>query len=158
MSTQAHDESRSLLILSDAEREGLLTLLQGVPAESLAEVHRVHGADLRALAERLKRLGSGLPDRPQVFPVEAEEGAPVIEELFIDESGRFQMAAEDLEDFLPFLRDHEVRVDLEESGAFRSGESFYAYGRLAHPYDIQTVASLYRTWRLAHAGRATATA
>ena len=156
MSAQARHESSYTLILSGAEREGLLMVLRTVPAQTLAEAHRTQGDDLRGLAERLERLDPNLPARPQAIPVEAEEGAPVIEELYIDESGRFQMTEEDLEGFLPFLRDHEVSVEVEAKSAFRSGGSSYAYGRLAHPYDIQTVASLHRTWRLAHMGRATA--
>ena len=158
MSAQARQESNYMLILSGVEREALLTVLRRASAETLAEAHRAQGADLNALAERLERLDPNLPARSQAIPVEAEEGVPLIEELYIDESGRFQMTEEDLEDFLPFLRDHEVCVDLEAKSAFRSGGSSYAYGRLAHPYDIQTVGSLYRTWRLAHLGRATAMA
>jgi hypothetical protein len=32
-----------------------------------------------------------------------------------------------------FLRDHEVRVELESAQAFRSGGEAYGYGRLIHP-------------------------
>jgi hypothetical protein len=64
------------------------------------------------------------------------------------------MTATDLGDFIPFLRDHEVRVDVEPGDAFRSGGAAYGYGRLVHPYDIDSVAALYRTWRQAQGSRA----
>jgi hypothetical protein len=63
------------------------------------------------------------------------------------------MAAADLEDFLPFLRDREVPVDVETTDAFRSGGEAYCYGRLLHPYDADTVSTLYRTWKLAQGSR-----
>ena len=67
--------------------------------------------------------------------------------LFIDEQGRFQMPSEDLESFLGFLRENEIRGRVETPDAFRSGKKSYSYGRLLHLYDADSVDRLYRTWK-----------
>jgi hypothetical protein len=160
MSAQVLQQTTYTLTLSDQERDDLLALLRRAFAESRVEVHRTHTPDfrdlvvgqaavLRGLVEKLERA---LPDQGRVSPatpVALAEEMPVIDDLFIDDQGRFQMAAADLEDFLPFLRDHEVRVETEPASAFQSGGVAYGYGRLVHPYDAESVSPLYRTWRLA---------
>lgn len=159
MSAHVAQQSRYSLILSDAERDGLLALLRQAFGEARVEAHRTHTPDfrdlvigqqavIRALVEKLERLVPESMRAPApAFGIEAE--GPLVEELAIDGVGRFQMAAADLEDFLPFLRDHEVRVEVENSEAFRSGGEAYGYGRLVHPYDADSVRALFRTWKLA---------
>ena len=63
----------------------------------------------------------------------------MIDELYIDEEGRFQMAAADLEEFIRFLRDHEVRVDVETADVFRSGGGPTATAGSLHLYDADSV-------------------
>lgn len=166
MSAQVVQQSSYTLTLSDQERNSLLALLRQAFAVSRVEVHRTHTPDfrelvldeqiaIRSLIERLERLCPDSMGETSAIPVPLETEAPLIDALYIDEGGRFQMAAADLEDFLPFLRDHEVRVELETADAFRSGGETYGYGQLVHPYDADTVCDLYRTWKQAR-GRRTA--
>ena len=161
MSAQVSQQSRYTLTLSDQERESLLGLVQQALADARVAAHRTHTPDYRALiigqavllrelVEKLGRLGPDRPAAPTEIPVAIAGEAPVIDELYIDEEGRFQMAAAELDDFIPFLRDHEVRVDVEAAEAFRAGGAAYGYGRLAHSYDADSVAALYKTWRQAH--------
>jgi hypothetical protein len=165
MSAQVLQQTSYTLTLSGQERDALLGLLRQAFTETRVEAHRTHSPNfrelvlgqeslIRDLVEKLEHLG---PDQAAASPairIEIEEETPVIDELYIDGGGRFQMAAADLEDFIPFLRDHEVCVDVEAADAFRSGGAPYGYGRLAHPYDIDSVAALYRTWRQAQGSRA----
>lgn len=163
MLAQVLQQSSYTLTLSGQERDSLLGLLRQALGESRVEAHRTHTPDfrdlvldqqaiIRALVEKVERLG---PDRIGVSPeapVGIEEGA-VIGDLYINDEGRFQMAAADLEDFLRFLRDHEVGVVIETVDAFRSGGEAYGYGRLLHLYDADSVTTLYRTWRQAQGTR-----
>lgn len=164
MSTQVRQQSCYTLTLSGQERDGLLTLLRRAFAEARVEAHRTHTPDfrelvlgqeagLRSLIDRLEQLCPDESAGTLEVPVAMEEEVPLIDDLYIDEGGRFQMAAADLEDFLPFLRDHEVRVELATAEAFRSGGEVYGYGRLVHPYDTDSVRALYRTWKQAHVAR-----
>jgi hypothetical protein len=164
MSAQVLQQLSYTLTLSDQERDSLLGLLRQAFAETRVEAHRTHTpgfrelvlgqqALVRSLVEKLEHLGPDQPAASPVFPFESKEDAPVIDDLYIDECGRFQMAAADLDDFIPFLRDHEVRVDVDVADAFRSGGTPYSYGRIVHAYDIVSVAALYRTWRRAQGSR-----
>jgi hypothetical protein len=157
MSAQDRKQSTYTVTLSDQERDGLLGLLRQTFAETRVEAHRTHTPNFRGLVlgqealvrgliEKLERLG---PDQPAASPkilIEIEQEGPVIDARYIDGGGRFQMAAAELEDFIPFLRDNEVRVDVETKDAFRSGGVAYSYGRLVHPYDTDSVGALYKTW------------
>jgi hypothetical protein len=159
MSTQVLQQSRHTLTLSGEERETLLELLRKTLGEVRIEVHRTHTpsfresvlcheALIRTLIEKLERPG---PDQSESSPRirgGIEEGASLIEELYIDEGGRFQMSTEDLEGFIRFLRDNEVRVEEETADAFHSGGKAYGYGRLLHLFDADSVSTLYRTWKL----------
>lgn len=162
MSAQVLQQSSYILSLSDEERDGLLGLLRQALGESRVEAHRTHTPDFRTLVlsqqavirlliEKLEGLRPGRPGAAEA--VYAEEEAPLIDPLYIDDAGRFQMAAADLEGFLPFLRDHEVRVELEAAESFRSGGIAYGYGRLVHPYDVDSVCEMYRAWKQAQGGR-----
>ena len=164
MSAQVVQQSSYMLTLSDQERDALLGLLKQAFAEARVEAHRTHTPDfrdqvlgqqavIRGLLERVERLSPEPMGVSAAIPAGIEVDAPVSDELYIDDEGRFQMAATDLEDFLPFLRDHEVRVDVETANAFRSGGEAYGYGRLVHPYEANSVCTLYRTWRLAQGSR-----
>jgi hypothetical protein len=73
----------------------------------------------------------------------------VAEVVYIDDEGRFQMAAEDLGDFIQYLQNNKVRVEAEASDAFHSGGKAYGYGRLLHLFDADLVGSLYRSWKAA---------
>lgn len=76
-------------------------------------------------------------------------------DIFIDELGGFQLPVEELTDFVPYLRDHEVPCDVEESGTFRAAGRAYGLGRLQHLYDVDTTLALYQTWsQTAREGRA----
>lgn len=160
MSAQIFQSSSYTLGLSDRERDFLLGLLRQAHGESRVEAHRTHTPDfrelvlgqesvIRSLIERLERIRPEPSGGSPAMPIAIGEEAPLIDPLYIDEGGRFQMTAVDLEDFLPFLRDHEVRVELEAAEAFRSGGEAYGYGRLVHPYDADSVRALYRTWKQA---------
>lgn len=75
-------------------------------------------------------------------------------DIFIDESGGFQLPAEELTGFVTYLRDHEVPCDLVETGTFRADGRAYGLVRLHHLYDVDTTLTLYRAWSpLAHEGR-----
>jgi len=165
MSAQVLQQSSHTLNLSGEERDSLLGLLRQALGEARVEVHRTHTpafrdsvlaqeAVIRALIEKLERLR---PDQTEVsprIPAGIEEGSPVPDVVYIDEQGRFQMATEDLEDFIRFLRDNEVRVEAEAADAFQSVGKTYGYGRLLHLFDADLVHTLYRTWKQAQGSRA----
>ena len=168
MSAQVLQQPSYTLTLSVQERDCLLGLLRQAFGESRVEAHRTHTPDFRdlvldqqavfrTLVDKVERLG---PDRvglsPEV-PVGIEERA-LFDDLYVNDEGRFQMAAADLEDFIRFLRDHEVGVEVETADAFCSGGDAYGYGRLLHLYDVDSVITLYRTWKRAQGSRAAATA
>lgn len=164
MSVQVLQQSSYTLTLSGEERDVLLGLLRPTLGEARVEVHRTHTpafrdavlgheAGIRALIEKLERL---CPDRAAVSTRTStgiEEVSPMPDAVYIDEEGRFQMAAEELEGFIRFLRDNEVRVEMETADAFRSGGTAYGYGRLLHQYDADSVDRLYRTWTQAQRSR-----
>lgn len=158
MSTQVLQHARYILTLTGGERDNLLDLLRQTLGEARVEVHRTHTpafresvicqeARIRTLIEKLERISPDRSGAPPTGPAGIEEGAPVIEDLYIDEEGRFQMAGEDLEAFIGYLHDHEVRVEMETADAFRSGGKAYGYGRLLHVFDADTVSGLYRMWK-----------
>ncbi|MFI5455701.1 MAG: hypothetical protein ACHRXM_09645 [Isosphaerales bacterium] len=157
--------SSHTLTLSSEERDTLLDLLRQALGETRVEVHRTHtpafrdkvlGQEciIRAVIERLEQIG---PDQTEVspgIPAGIEEGSAVADELYINEQGRFQMAAEDLEDFIQFVRDNEVCVEVETADALHSGGKVYGYGRLLHLFDADSVSDLYRMWNVARQSRA----
>jgi hypothetical protein len=164
MSAQAIQKSRYTLTLSDQERDNLLGLLRQAFTETRVEAHRTHTPDfrslvlgqealIRGLVEKLERLGPDQPASSAAIAIESEEAIMATDELYVDQGGRFQIGAADLEDFLPFLREHEVRVEVETAQAFCSGGTAYGYGRLVHPYDTDSVTALYRTWKQAQRSR-----
>ena len=165
MSARVPQPSNYTLPLSEQEREVLLGLLRQSLGEARIEVHRTHTPEfrelvegqealIRALIEKLEGPGPARFEPEPLVPGGIEEQASVIEDLYIDDGGRFQMAAADLDDFIRFLRDHEVRVEVESAEAFRSGGEAYGYGRLIHPYDVDSASALFRTWKLAQGSRA----
>jgi hypothetical protein len=164
MSAEVLQLSSHTLTLSGEERDTLLDLLRRALGDTRVEVHRTHtpafrdlvlGQErvIRAVIERLEQLGSDQTGVSPGIPSGIEEGSAVTDELFIGEQGRFQMTADDLEDFIQFVRDHEVRVEVETAGAFHSGGTVYGYGRLLHLFDADSVKNLYRTWRQARRSR-----
>lgn len=164
MSTSVSLPTRYTLILSGQERDGLLGLLRqaiggargALTPESREDVLGEQ-ALVQALVEKLERLRPERIVMPSEGAAGIEEGSPVADDLLVDEHGRFQMATADLEDFLRFLLDNEVRAVVETAEAFRAAGEAYGYGRLLHMYDVEQAGTLYRAWRLAHASRATAT-
>ncbi|WP_435005472.1 hypothetical protein P12x_003336 [Tundrisphaera lichenicola] len=71
----------------------------------------------------------------------------MLEELFIDEQGRFQMPSDQVEAFLEFLRENKVPCTVKEPNAFNTEGRSYSYANLDHRYDAEEAASLYRNWR-----------
>lgn len=162
MSPQVLQQSSYGLTLTGQEREFILGLLRQAFGESRIEAHRTHTPDfrdlvlgqesvLRNLITRIERLAPEESTASSAIAGGIEEEMPLIEDLLIDDEGRFQMVMADLEDFIRFLRDNEVRVEIEKADAFRSGGVAYGYGRLIHPYDTESASNLYRTWKLARA-------
>ncbi|MGP0070299.1 MAG: hypothetical protein ACLQGP_42695 [Isosphaeraceae bacterium] len=165
MSAAILHQSTYTLTLRDEERDKLLDLLRRSLGEARVEVHRTHtpafresviGQEdaIRSLIEKLERL---CPDEAEVstkIPAGIEEGTTVPDVVYIDEQGRFQMATEDLEGFVEFLRENKVRVEVETADAFHSGGKAYGYARLLHLYDADSANALYRTWKQLHEGRA----
>lgn len=164
MSTPVTLPTNYSLPLTVQERDGLLGLLRMALGEARVQARRTHTPDfrdlvlaeqavIRHLVERLEQLG---PDEraeaPTVIAAGVEE-APAADALFIDDQGRFQMAAADLRDFLDFLRDHEVSAEVEAADAFHSGGEAYGYGRLLHLYDVESTEILYRAWKQGQGSR-----
>ena len=165
MSTLTLQQSRHTLTLTGEERENLLCLLRQALAESRVEAHRTHTPAfresvlghqgmIRSLIDRLEAARSVQTDVATSAPSGNEEGLPVSDAVYIDERGRFQMVADELEDFVAFLRDHDLRVDVDTADAFQSGGKSYSYGRLRHVFDADSLKELYRTWQEAHRCRA----
>ncbi len=59
------------------------------------------------------------------------------------------MIADELDDFIPFLRDNKVRVEARTGDVFHSGGKAYGYAQLVHGFDADQVNVLYRTWKQA---------
>jgi len=165
MSAQVLQQSSYTLTLSDEEHDSLLGLLRQTLGEARVEVHRTHtpafrdavvgeAAVIRALIEKIERVRPDWTEVSSKSLAQVEEGSPVPDVVYIDEQGRFQMAAEDLEDFIQFLRDNEVRVEVEAADAFQSVGKAFGYGRLVHLFDADSVKRLYRTWKQVQASRA----
>jgi hypothetical protein len=165
MSAQVLQQSSHMLTLSGGERDSLLDLLRQTLGEAHIELHRTHTpafrdsvlgreAVIRALIEKLEWLGPDQTEVPSRSPVGIEEGSPVPHVVYIDDQGRFQMAVEDLEDFIRYLRDNEVRIEVEAANAFHSVGKAYGHGRLHHLFDADSVKRLYRRWKQAQGTRA----
>jgi len=166
MSTATPQQPGYILAITGEERERILALLRQELADSRVEAHRTHTpacrdvvigheSAIRALIEKLERLrpASGAA-APRIASAIGTEDAPsATDALYIDEQGRFQMPTDDLEDFVQFLRDNEVRVEIETAVAFHSGGHDYGYGRLVHLFDTDAVTNFYRMWTRAHAGQ-----
>ena len=162
MTTNVLEQSTFALTLSGGERESLLRLLRQTLGEVCVEVHRTHTpafrevvlgeqAVIRALIEKLERA---CPEETEVSPTTPggiEEGSPMPDVIFIDDQGQFQMAMEDLEDFIRFLGENKVRVEAETANVFHSGGKAHGYGRLLHLFDTDSASRLYRTWKQARA-------
>lgn len=164
MATGILQQTSYTVTLSDRERDDLLALLRRAFEEARVEVHRTHtpgfrefviGQEdvLRELIVKLERIRPCPAETSTEFAGGIETEAPLVDALFMDAEGRFQMAAADLDEFIGFLRDHEIRAEAETSGTFRSAGEIYGYGRLAHLYDADSASDLYRTWRQARTSR-----
>ncbi len=165
MSAPVCEQTSHILTLSGEERDSLLGLLRQTLGEARVEVHRTHtpafrelvlGQEvlIRNLIEKLEHLpvtpGGGSP--PTVTGI--EEGRPVADELYVDERGRFQMPAADLEEFIGFLHDNEIRAETEPAVAVHSGGHTYGYGRV-HLFDVDSACSLYGMWKQVRDGHTT---
>jgi hypothetical protein len=80
-------------------------------------------------------------------PAGAGRETTMLDDLILDNEFRFQMASDELDDFIGYLRENEVRAEVVTRDAFHSEGRAYGYGRLIHPFDSESVAKLYRTWR-----------
>src|SRR5262245_54417846 len=109
------------LTLSEKERDTLLSMLRQALGETRMEVHHTHTPDYRELVLDQEALIRGLIAKLEtVQPVSPEVSltirtgssgeAVVTDDLYLDDQGRFQMAAEDLGTFVRFLRDNKVYV------------------------------------------------
>jgi len=165
MSTELMQQTGYTVTLSGEERESLLRLLRQTLGDARVEMHRTHSpafrelifgeqAVIKALVEKLERTSTDQLAVSPRMPAGIEEGWPVPDVIYIDEAGRFQMATEELEEFIRFLHDNEVRVEAETTGIFHSGGKAHGYGRLLHLFDADAVSRLYRTWRHARASTA----
>jgi hypothetical protein len=134
LSAKVLQQSSYTLTLSSEERDALLSLLRQALGEARVEAHRTHTPAFRDLVLDqqavirilIEKLEGQQPDQTEVSPrisVGIEERSAMIDELYVDEQGRFQMPTEDLEDFVPFLRDNEIRAEVETADAFHSGGS-----------------------------------
>jgi hypothetical protein len=74
----------------------------------------------------------------------------MLDDLYLDNEGRFQIASDELDDFIRYLRENEVRAEPDARDAFRSEGRAYGYGRLLHLFDSEAASTLYRTWRQTH--------
>ena len=74
----------------------------------------------------------------------------MLDDFYLDEDGRFQMASDELGDFIRYLRENEVQVETETLDAFHSEGRAYGYGRFLHPFDFEGASTLYRTRRQLH--------
>jgi hypothetical protein len=164
MSTKVRQQSNHILTLSVAERDGLLGLLRQARGEARTEVRRTHTPAfresvlaqqtlLRTLIEKLERLGPNPSDVAPGIPDETEKESAATDVLYVDAQGRFQMLTEEMHDFLRFLRNNEVLAEVETLDAFHSGMKAYGYGRLVHPYDVDSVSHLHRTWKQERSSR-----
>jgi len=151
--------------LSDKERDTLLSMLRQALGETRVEVHRTHTPDYRAMVLDQEALIRGLIAKLETLqPVPPEVSltirtgssgeAVVTDDVYLDDQGRFQMAAEDLGVFVRFLRDNKVHAEVESADAFQSGGKAYRYGRLLHSFDADSVKRLYHTWRQTRGSRA----
>lgn len=168
MSAPVIQQPTHTLTLSSEERDSLLGLLRQTLGEARVEVHRTHtpawrelviGQEvlIRNLIAKLERLTVHPSGVSPTTLTGIEEGPPVADDLYIDEQGRFQMAAEDLEDFIGFLRDNEVHAEIEPAVVVHSGGHTYRYGRLLHLFDADSASSLYRMWKPSRQSRAAET-
>lgn len=147
MSTLVRNRSHCTIALSADERDGLLGLLR--QTSGLHDRAQTDQALIRALIAKLERAAPDDETPTAVPPTATVEASPVTDELYIDAEGRFQLPAADLGEFIDFLRDHEVRVELESGDTFRAAGQAYGYGRLLHLYDSDSVGELYRNWERA---------
>jgi hypothetical protein len=83
-------------------------------------------------------------------PARAGRETTVLDDFSLDERGRFQMASEELGDFIKYLRENEVQAETETPDAFHSEGRAYGYGRVIEPFDFEAAANLYHTWRELH--------
>ena len=150
MPTEVLQRLSHTLSLSDEERDGLLALLNQALGDQRTEAA---GALARALIAKLERPGTDLSAASTRVASGLEEGMSATEVLFIGEQGRFQMASEELGDFIQFLRDNKVRVEVETEDAFQSGGRSYGYGRLVHPFDADSVKGFFQMWHQAQRSR-----
>jgi hypothetical protein len=165
MPAEILQQSNLTLTLSDKERDALLSMLRQALGETRVEVHHTHTPDyrelvldqealIRSLIAKLERLQPVPPEVSLTIRTGSSGEAVVTDDVYLDDQGRFQMAAEDLGTFVRFLRDNKVYVEAETADAFHSGGKAYRYGRLLHPFDVDSLKSLYHTWRQTRGSRA----
>jgi hypothetical protein len=157
MSSQVLHRSSCTVTLSGEERDGLLELLRQARGDGRVEADRTHASGYRdvvldqqtlvlGLIEKLERPGPDPASPTPVAPTASGEAPPIIDELYIDAEGRFQIASDDMVDFLDFLRDHGIHVQVEATKSFHSAGHAYGIARLMHLYDVDSTSELYRTW------------
>jgi hypothetical protein len=163
MSTETVQQAGYTLTITSGERDGLVALLRQSLAETRVEAHHTHTpafrdmvlgqeAAIRVLIDKLVQVGAD-PGTSCSIAAGIEEGAGATDDLYLDAQGRFQMASNDLESVIRFLRDNDVRVEEEAAAAFRSGGTAFGYGQLLHPFDVDLVKTLHRTWKTSPASR-----
>lgn len=152
MTTQILQRAQRTVSLSEEERDGLLGLLrQALREDRLPTELQLFGRLIRKLEElRTWPIAEAPPPRAGI-----EEERPIVEELYIDETGRFQMGAAELEEFTRVLADRGIPIQVDSADAFRSGGVTYGYGRLLHPYEADSVVVVYRAWKMAGGRSAT---
>jgi hypothetical protein len=169
MLAQVLQQPTHSLALTMEERDSLLHLLRQALGEARVEVHRTHTPAFREVVLGQEVLLRNLIEKLERIPIEpeaissigftgSEEGLPMNHELHIDPRGQFQMPAEELEDFIEFLRESKVYAEIEPAVVVRSGGETYGYGRLIHPFDAESASTLYRMWRSMHESRTAACA
>jgi hypothetical protein len=160
MSPQVIPQPTHTLTLTAEERDSLLRVLRKMLGDARIEVHRTHtpafregvlGEEvlIRNLIGKLEHVSVRQGGVSPSSLTGIEEGPPVHDDLYIDEQGRFQMPAEDLEDFMEFLRDNKVHAEIEPEVVVHSGGHTYGYGRLVHLFDAESACRLYRMWQRA---------
>ena len=70
------------------------------------------------------------------------------DDIYFDDQGRFQMAKEELDDFVKFLRENKIGCEIEPAERhFHSGGMVFAFAKIQHPFDADNTQKLYHFWR-----------
>jgi hypothetical protein len=169
MSAQVIPQPTHTLALTTEEKDSLLRLLRKTLGEARVEAHRTHtpafregvlGEEvlIRNLIAKLEKVAVRDGGAAPATYTGIEEGPPVHVDLYIDKQGRFQMPAEELDEFIGFLRDNEIHAEVEPAAVVHSGGHTYGYGQLLHLFDAESASSLYLMWKQAQSNHAPACA